>query len=453
MYKRISAVLLPVLALFLIGAAVWGYQENQEKNAILIKAENQYQRSFHDLTYHVNTLQDELSKAQVVASDGGTRKCLINVWRLSSEALSESNQLPLNIMSFHKTKEFLSDVSKFTYRVAIRDLSSEPLSSEEKKALKALNQEAQAISTELATVRAKVLDQHLRWMDVEIALASEDQTMDNTIVQGFQTIDEGVSQFTETNWNPTMANVSDQDQKSLKGPKMSKEQVKEKVAQFLGIQSTQNINITETGQGTDYLFYSVTARRNGEEDTVNMDVSPVGGHVLWMMDHREIGPVRLNMEQAEEEALEFAQDHDLNNMVSVNIDQYDNVAVFTLAPRQGEVVLYPDTAVIKVALDNGEIIGYQARDYVYNHKKRNLAEPAISKEEAEGKVNGGLKIVSSDLALIENDMKKEILVYEFIGKMNDQLFRVFINAEDGQEENVEKLKMVDADTDPGKNAS
>jgi spore germination protein len=453
MYKRISAVLLPVLALFLIGAAVWGYQENQEKNAILIKAENQYQRSFHDLTYHVNTLQDELSKAQVVASDGGTRKCLINVWRLSSEALSESNQLPLNIMSFHKTKEFLSDVSKFTYRVAIRDLSNEPLSSEEKKALKALNQEAQAISTELATVRAKVLDQHLRWMDVEIALASEDQTMDNTIVQGFQTIDKGVSQFTETNWNPTMANVSDQDQKSLKGPKMSKEQVKEKVAQFLGTQSTQNINITETGQGTDYRSYSVTARRNGEEDTVNMDVSPVGGHVLWMMDHREIGPVRLNMEQAEEEALEFAQDHDLDNMVSVNIDQYDNVAVFTLAPRQGEVVLYPDTAVIKVALDNGEIIGYQARDYVYNHKKRNLAEPAISKEEAEGKVNGGLKIVSSDLALIENDMKKEILVYEFIGKMNDQLFRVFINAEDGQEENVEKLRMVDADTDPGKNAS
>ncbi len=54
MYKRLSAVLFPIVTLLMIGAFVWGYQENQEKNSILIKAENQYQRAFHNLSYHMD---------------------------------------------------------------------------------------------------------------------------------------------------------------------------------------------------------------------------------------------------------------------------------------------------------------------------------------------------------------------------------------------------------------
>lgn len=34
MYKRLSSVMFPIFAVLLVGALVWGYQENQEKNAI-----------------------------------------------------------------------------------------------------------------------------------------------------------------------------------------------------------------------------------------------------------------------------------------------------------------------------------------------------------------------------------------------------------------------------------
>src|SRR5690625_7159113 len=43
MYKRMSFILFPVLVLGLVGAIIWGYQVNQEKNSVLIKAENNYQ--------------------------------------------------------------------------------------------------------------------------------------------------------------------------------------------------------------------------------------------------------------------------------------------------------------------------------------------------------------------------------------------------------------------------
>ena len=83
MYKRLSAILFPVTAVLLIGALVWGYQENQEKNSILIKAENQYQRAFHDLSYHVDKLHTELGNTLAVnsASTGAQRKGLVKIGR------------------------------------------------------------------------------------------------------------------------------------------------------------------------------------------------------------------------------------------------------------------------------------------------------------------------------------------------------------------------------------
>jgi spore germination protein len=61
-YRRIAAILFPIAVIALIGTVVWGYQENQDKNAVLIKAENQYQRAFHELNFHLDQLQDELGK-------------------------------------------------------------------------------------------------------------------------------------------------------------------------------------------------------------------------------------------------------------------------------------------------------------------------------------------------------------------------------------------------------
>jgi spore germination protein len=452
MYKRIAAFLFPVTALFLVGAAVWGYQENQEKNAILIKAENQYQRAFHDLTYHVNAMEDELSKAQVVATDGGTRRCLVNVWRMSSQAISEINQLPLTLMPFHKTERFLSDISQFTYDVSVRDLSKKPLTDEEKKRLKDLKKEAEKISKELSTVREKVIDNRLRWMDVEVAIATEDKQMDNTIINGFKTIDENVSQYTATNESPSMLDAADRDEdKKLKGPKLSIEEVKKKAAEFLNLKDTSKVKVTEGGKGLEYEFYSVTAPRDGEDDYVSMDLTQVGGKVIWMIDNRKINQVQINKDQAKREALAFAERHKLENMVIVNEDRYDNVAVFTLAPRQDGVTLYPDNVVIKVALDNGEVTGYQGNGYVFNHRKRNLPKPELSAEEARKRINGKLELLDTDQVLMEKEgHKSEVLAYEFTGKMNGEMFRVYVNAMTGEEEKIIKLKDINTEYSPKK---
>src|SRR5690606_33594277 len=159
--------------LFAIG--LWGFQQREEKEALLIKAENQYQRAFHSLSYHLDQVHTQLGNALAVSAGSNQfqRKCLVNVWRMTSEAQNEVNQLPLTLMPFNNTEEFLSKISDFSYQTAIRDLEKEPLNKDEQKTLASLYQYSEQITKQINHVQSKVIGEKLRWSDVEMALSSE----------------------------------------------------------------------------------------------------------------------------------------------------------------------------------------------------------------------------------------------------------------------------------------
>ena len=60
----------------------------------------------------------------------------------------------------------------------------------------------------------------------------------------------------------------------------------------------------------------------------------------------------------------------------------------------------------------------------------------ITKEEAKKNLNNDLQIESEGMAVIPTEWKTEILCYEFKGKVDDREFLVYINAENGREEDI-----------------
>lgn len=62
---------------------------------------------------------------------------------------------------------------------------------------------AKDIQDELRNVQHLILKNNLRWMDVELALASGQKQMDNTIIDGFKTVEKNVEGYSETNFGPT----------------------------------------------------------------------------------------------------------------------------------------------------------------------------------------------------------------------------------------------------------
>jgi spore germination protein len=444
MYARLSSVLFPIAAILLIGAALWGYQEHQEKNSILIKAENQYQRAFHDLNHHMNRLQNELGQTLAVssASHNMQRKGLVNVWRLTSQAQNEINQLPLAMLPFNKAEQFLARINNFAYSASVRDLTKQPLSQGELRTLKTLYAKSGDINQELGRVQDAVISNRLRWMDVETAMAMEKNQQDNSIIDGFRKVDKNIGSYPETDWGPAaMASTHKPTTSSLTGRDMSSAEIRNRAAAFLdrpGL-GIQHLKVTESGARTDFRTYTVTS--DGKDGSrIQMDFTRKGGQLLWYMNPREVKSRRISFDTARSKASQFLNRRGYRDMTPVTYDEYDHVAVFAFARSQDGVRFYTDKVTVRVALDNGEVVGVQATDHVFAAKKpMSPGKPAISRQQAVKGLNPDFKVQSYSLAMIENDVRQPVLCHEFIGSINGASYRIYMNAQTGLEEKVERI--------------
>ena len=91
---------------------------------------------------------------------------------------------------------------------------------------------------------------------------------------------------------------------------------------------------------------------------------------------------------------------------------------------------------LKIALDNGEVLGMETTGYLNNHTERDIKSPKISKSQAKASLNKNLEIMSEGLAIIPTEWKTEIYCYEFKGKVDDTDFLVYVNSDTGKEENI-----------------
>ena len=450
MYKRLSMVLFPVLVIALVGAGVWGYREHQAKNAILIKAENQYQRAFNNLAFHMEELNKQLGNALAVGANSSQfhRKCLVNVWRITSEAQGEINQLPLALLPFHKTEEFLSNIAKFSYHTAVRDLTKEPLSEQETATLQALYKRSKELSSELRKIQAQALNEHVRWMDVEVEMAMQDEQSDNSMINGFRTVDQKITEFTDVDFGPSSVNVYEaQHHRTLDGPSINRKEAKRIAYSFLGLPDNIKSIVVENGKGTEFSSYSVTVIDERDEGSrLNVDVSKKGGKILYFMNHRDVPASSLSIAEAIERAESFLDDHQYGDLRPVHYDTYNHTAAITFAAVQDEVIVYPKKLVVQVALDNGEITGLQATDYVFENKEREIGEPHMSQAEARELLNQHFIVQKHELAVVLNDMNEEVLCHEFTGQINGGIYRIFLNSETGMEEKIEHIGAADQGT-------
>jgi spore germination protein len=437
----LRGIIIGVLAVAITGTAYWGYQEHIEKNAILIHAENNYQRAFHDLTYQIDLLNDKIGSTLAMNSRQQLSPSLAEVWRITSDAHSDVGQLPLTLLPFNKTEEFLANVGEFSYRTAVRDLDSEPLSQDEYKTLESLYEKSGEIQEELRKVQHLVLENNLRWMDVQLALATDNQ-QDNTIIDGFKTVEKNVEAYSEADFGPTFTSMEKNTEKGfqyLTGKEISEEEAKKIAKDFLGLEGQEEIRISENGEGSDYGFYSLEIEDPKAETDIYMDITKKGGYPIWVLRSRDVKERNISLNKAMENAVTYLKDHNFEDLEMYESAQYDNIGVFTFVSVKDEVRILPDAITIKVALDDGKVVGLTARAYLMAHHNRDLPDATISLEEAKGKLNPGVEIMENRMAVILNDLDEEVLCYEFLGTIKNDTYRILINAETGYEEKVEKL--------------
>lgn len=445
MYRRLSMIMFPIMSVLFIGAMYWGYQEHQEKNTVLLKAENGYQRAFGDLTYYVHKLNDELGNTLAVNSTSKDfqRKGLVNVWRITSEAQHAISQLPLSYLPFADAENFLSRVSNFAYKTSVRDLGKQPLSTDEFKTLKSLYSSSHEISSQLSDLQNNIMNSSLRWMDVEVALAGNESETSNPVVSSLRSVNDQSTQYGEVEWGPAVNSMYTDDRiKMLSGKPISAEEAAVIAAKFVNTDAS-NIDIAENGKDSDFPTYSASIKDDADGDK-KLSITAKGGKLVTFAHYRDIAEAKLTLEQAQEKAKSFIEMRGYDNMEAVSYDEYYNTGTFTYVYEMGDdILVYPDKITVKVALDDGEVVGFHAADFAAHHRDRQLKQPEVTLNEAITALSPDFAIKNQRMAVIDGELGEEVLCYEFTGSINNELYRIYINADTGLEETIEKMTRED----------
>lgn len=182
-------------------------------------------------------------------------------------------------------------------------------------------------------------------------------------------------------------------------------------------------------------------------DGIDIAVSKAGGYTVYMRKDRSLGNAILSIEQAREKAKRYLS---RTNMISFKETYYylsEDVLIINYCYVDGGTLCYTDLIKVGVAMDNGEIVFYEAGGYIANHRDRSFVTPAYSKEQAEEILNDSLTVKGSGFALIPTSSGEEIRCYEFHCTAEDNTeILVYINTATLEEEDILILLKSDGGT-------
>jgi spore germination protein len=439
------------LTLAVVIAGIIGIREHSLRREVELKTENQYQRAFQEVVYHVDSLADELGKAAVSGSLLQTQKALADAWRHTESARSGLGQLPVGTIELSTTEDFLSQVASFTYNLSQRGASGSGLSKREWTILRDLRNQATFAAEELTRLGGSIASGRLRWIDVQresmatAAIRRENEKTQgapsNQVTKGLKMLEDGMTRFP----TPDFEGVIPPPRKklpSVPGPEITTDDAIKIAMDFAGYSvqkgATGKVIATISSEPESYRV-EITPPR-GKVSMVWADVSVRGGKVLWMYREAPIGSETITTAMAVNVAKAFLASHGFQNMREISRRDYQGVSAIGFAHEQNDVVIYPDYVVVRVALDDGRVDGFEGTNYQIFHKVRPLKEPGVSEAEAREGLNPRLTVTGSRLAVILDNFYQEKLVYEFRCKLDKDTYLVYINAETGEEEEVKKAE-------------
>lgn len=387
-----------------------------------------YQKSFYDLVDNVNNAEIKLSKVLASSTSSFQKKMLTEVADNASNAQVSFSSLPLTQSSLNDASGLLNQLGGYTKTLTEKLAKGENLTNEEIETLDKLHSVLVEIKAHLNKLSIKMREGY-NILDNSLNVDTDNNfTLD---LSKIKTVDvEYPTMIYDGPFSDSVTNVA---VKGLKGSKVSKEAVKEKITKLF-----KNIISLEFEQDTIGRFETYNYRlRTSDNTLLYVQATQIGGHMLTVSGASgNDGQVTMDMADAQTLAVDFAKANGIENPLVVWTDQVDSQGYFNIAPTQNGVVLYPDLVKVKVDLNSGIILGYDATSYFTNHTARNIEKASFSQDNARAKVPENFVVQSERVVLAPLDYNREVLCYEFACMNDDNEYYFYINAKTGDDENI-----------------
>ena len=437
-----------VVTLVVIIAALGMYTYKRERDYHQM-TENDYNMAFFELVDYVQNVETYLAKSLISSTPEHGAETLTHVWREANLAQSYLARLPIGSQELANTSKFLNQVSDYSFTLSRKNIYNEALSQEDLDNLKELHNYSVELENTLNQLSADMNDGRIKWGELTKKGTNVFATqVSNISKDSFSNLEENFHEYSGLIYDGAFSeHLTSQEKKGLTGENISEEQAKQIAIDFLGQDKIKEISSSGLSENTDMPSYDFSIKLNSEKDKDNvaiLSISQKGGHVVFMSYNRSVEAETISQERANEIGINFLNEKGFPNMKETYYLKESGILTINYAYHQssqnGDVTMYPDLIKLKIALDNGEILGIETTGYINSHYERNLPQVKISKDEAKQNLNKNLEIKSESLAVIPTEFQTEIFCWEFKGSIDGTDFLVYINAETGKEEDILVIK-------------
>ena len=399
-------------------------------------SENAYNAAFYELVDYVQNVEVYLAKSLISNSPESGADSLTNVWREANLAMAYLAQLPISSNELENTSKFLNQVSEYSYSLSRKNINDEELTDDDMNNLKELHQYSVELENTLNQLSVDINDGRISWGELTdegtVAFA---QQVSNISQDSFGNMEQTFHEYSGLIYDGAFSeHITRAEKVGLTGDNIDEETAKNKATELFNNENIKEVTSYGKSEG-DINSYNFGITFN-DDSTATVSISEKGGHVIYMDRNREITAEVISQEEADAKAKQYLEEKGFNNMEETYYLKQSGIVTINYAYVQDDVIMYADLIKVKVALDNGEILGIETTGYLNSHQERNLAEPKVTVEEAKESLNDELTIESQRLAMIPTEWKTEVLCWEFEGNYEGLDFIVYVNCETGKEEDV-----------------
>ena len=421
-------------ALLLLASVAWVLSVKNSVNLTMI--ENQNRRAFTELTESVRKIDVALSKAVLTREPAVLNQIAHEITANAAFAKSSLGQLPLTDVSLDKTQKYLSQVGDYTIYLADKSRNQQPLSEEDTQTILNLLSYADRLTGVLEQMEEAYISRTVTFSDMmESTKKVQAEAPEKEESHEFTILEQEFGDYPRLIYDGAFSDHLDNRQAEYLSDKreVSRKEAQTAAKTFLGNERVKSIKFVGESENTIPATYSFSGKLSDDTDYC-IEITKQGGEVLYYLNNRENHEMNLTIPDAIQKGIAFAEQIGKGNMAESYYEKSDGFLTVNFCPMNQDVREYPDLIKLRISLDNGDILGYEAKGYLMNHRQRELPEfvPLNLSEH----VNPGLGITSATRALIPKEDGREIYAYELRGKLSGRDYLIYLNAQTGATEQI-----------------
>lgn len=426
----VSIVLLSVLCI------ITGYYAFSLREKYQINNTNNYTDAFSNLVNYINNVENYLAKAMISKDSSHAAQTLTHIWRDTGLATVYLSRIPIQNNGLAQTEKFLNQVSDYSFSLSRKNIEGENLTDDDFKNLKELHNYSMNLKSTLNQLSEDLYNGEINWDGLSsTSNFNLAQAVDN--INEFSNIDSNLNEFEGLIYDGAYSDhVNKKEKVGLTGTDIGEGEAKEVVKDFFGKGEIEKINSNGFLENADIPSYDFSVKLKDKEENYSIMISKKGGHVVQTSLDREVKKEKISQTEANEIGKEYLKNKGFENMKETYFIKQGNIVTINYAYEDKSIIVYPDLIKVRVALDNGEILGIETTGYLNSHKSRAYKKPEITIDEARSMLNENIEVKSEKLAVIPTEWKTEIFCYEFKGSVEGKDFLVYINCETGEEEDI-----------------